>query len=116
MKRASGACERTTVVVLPTYNEIANFRTIAMEILSLSPSIRLLVIDNASPAGTGEEAERLAASSRHVTVIRRGGKLGLGSAYRQAFQMILKHTDADLKNPWGISFGPTNSLSLSCKV
>jgi dolichol-phosphate mannosyltransferase len=86
----------TTVVVLPTYNEIANFRTIAMEILSLSPSIRLLVIDDASPDGTGEEAERLAASSRHVTVIRRGGKLGLGSAYRQAFQMILKHTDADL--------------------
>ena len=85
-----------TVVILPTYNEIANFRSIATEILSLSPSIRLLVVDDASPDGTGEEAERLAASSRRVTVIRRSGKLGLGSAYRQAFQTILKHTDADL--------------------
>jgi dolichol-phosphate mannosyltransferase len=86
----------TTVVVLPTYNEIENFLSIATEILSLSPSIRLLVVDDASPDGTGEEAERLAASSKRVTVIRRGGKLGLGSAYRQAFQMILKDTDADL--------------------
>src|SRR4029078_13342815 len=82
----------TTVVVLPTYNEIANFRNIAMESLSLSPSSRPLFVDDASPDGTGEEAERLAASSRHVTVIRRGGKLGLGSAYRQAFQMILKES------------------------
>lgn len=84
-----------TVVVLPTYNEIANLRRIATEILSLSPSIALVIVDDASPDGTGEEAQRLAASEPRVTVIRRQGKLGLGSAYRQAFQAILRRTDAD---------------------
>jgi len=85
-----------TVVVLPTYNEIANLRGIVTEILKVSPAISLVIVDDASPDGTGEEAERLAASLGRVSVIRRRGKLGLGSAYRQAFQSILKGTDAEV--------------------
>ena len=85
-----------TVVIVPTYNEIANVRSLATEILSLSPAIRLLVVDDASPDGTGEEAERLAAAEPRITVIRRKGKLGLGSAYRHAFRTTLQSTDADL--------------------
>jgi dolichol-phosphate mannosyltransferase len=82
-------------VVLPTYNEIENFQRITSEILALSPAIRLVIVDDASPDGTGEAAVRLAASQPRVTVIRRQGKLGLGSAYRQAFRTILERTDAD---------------------
>jgi dolichol-phosphate mannosyltransferase len=82
------------VVVLPTYNEIANFPHITAEILSLSPSISLVIVDDGSPDGTGEAAVRLAASDPRVTVIRRPGKLGLGSAYRQAFQAVLKRKEA----------------------
>ena len=85
-----------TVVVLPTYNEIANLQRIVTDILTLSPTITLVVVDDASPDGTGVEAERLAGSLERLAVIRRQGKLGLGSAYRDAFQSILKGSDAEL--------------------
>ncbi|TAJ07865.1 MAG: polyprenol monophosphomannose synthase [Nitrospirae bacterium] len=85
-----------TVVIIPTYNEIANLARIAVEVLGLSPSISLVIVDDASPDGTGREADRLAASLRRVTVMHRRGKLGLGSAYRQAFKAVLQSTDAEL--------------------
>jgi dolichol-phosphate mannosyltransferase len=85
-----------TVIVLPTYNEIANLGRMAAELLALSPSITLLIVDDASPDGTGQEAERLAASLGRIAVLHRSGKLGLGSAYRQAFAAVLRHTDAEL--------------------
>jgi dolichol-phosphate mannosyltransferase len=80
-------------VVLPTYNEIDNVRRIAAELLVLSPAISLVIVDDGSPDGTGEEAERLAKAEPRVTVIRRPGKLGLGTAYRQAFRRVLERPE-----------------------
>ena len=51
-----------TVVIIPTYHEIANLSRLVPAVLAISSSIRLLVIDNALPDGTGRQAERLAAS------------------------------------------------------
>lgn len=86
-----------TVVVLPTYNERVNLPRMVEALLDLSPSISLLIVDDASPDGTGEEANRLAtASPGRVTVMHRPGKLGLGSAYRQAFAEVLRSTQAEL--------------------
>jgi dolichol-phosphate mannosyltransferase len=84
-----------TVVVIPTYNEIANLSRLVPEVLAISPSIRLLVVDDASSDGTGMEADRLVASSGRMDVIHRPGKLGLGSAYKQAFQTVLCTTGAE---------------------
>jgi dolichol-phosphate mannosyltransferase len=84
-----------TVVVIPTYNEIANLSRLVPEVLAISPSIRLLVVDDASSDGTGMEADRLVASLGRMDVIHRPGKLGLGSAYKQAFQTVLRTTGAE---------------------
>jgi dolichol-phosphate mannosyltransferase len=85
----------TTVVVIPTYNEITNLSRLVPEVLAISPSIRLLVVDDASSDGTGMEADRLVASLGRMDVIHRPGKLGLGSAYKQAFQTVLRTTGAE---------------------
>jgi len=84
-----------TVIVIPTYNEIANLSRLVPEVLAISPSIRLLVVDDASSDGTGMEADRLVASLGRMDVIHRPGKLGLGSAYKQAFQTVLRTTGAE---------------------
>ena len=84
-----------TVVVIPTYNEIENLSRLEPEVLAISPSIRLLVVDDASSDGTGMEADRLVATLGRMDVIHRPGKLGLGSAYKQAFQTVLRTTGAE---------------------
>jgi dolichol-phosphate mannosyltransferase len=80
------------LVVLPTYNEAANITTMLERIADAVPSASVLIVDDASPDGTADEAER--AASRlpiPVTVMRRSGKLGLGTAYRAGFQWGIDH-------------------------
>jgi dolichol-phosphate mannosyltransferase len=77
------------IVVIPTYNERDNLETLARQILSLDESIDLMVVDDNSPDGTGDLAERLAAETGRVSVLHRAGKLGLGSAYREGFARAL---------------------------
>ena len=77
------------VVVIPTYNERDNLERLARQILSQDQAIHLLVVDDNSPDGTGELADRLAAETSRVSVLHRAGKLGLGSAYREGFRLAL---------------------------
>lgn len=77
------------IVVIPTYNERDNLEKLARQVLSLNPALELLVVDDNSPDGTGEVAERLAAETGRVSVLHRKGKLGLGSAYREGFAKAL---------------------------
>ena len=77
------------IVVIPTYNERDNLERLARQILSQDPALELLVVDDNSPDGTGEVAERLAAETGRVRVLHRSGKLGLGSAYREGFARAL---------------------------
>ena len=82
-----------TVVVIPTYNEADNLPAITAELLSLGiDGLEMLVVDDASPDGTGQVADELA--QRHAgafNVIHRQGKLGLGTAYVQGFTWALEH-------------------------
>lgn len=84
------------VVVIPTYNEADNLSAITAEVLSLGLNgLEILVVDDASPDGTGQIAENLAQQyPGRVHVIHRTGKLGLGTAYIQGFTWALAH-DAD---------------------
>jgi dolichol-phosphate mannosyltransferase len=78
-----------TWVVLPTYNEIENLPQIAPAILEALPEATLLVVDDSSPDGTGELANRMALENSRVKVLHRAAKQGLGKAYTDGFQHAL---------------------------
>ncbi len=68
-------------VIIPTYNEAENLPKLVSALFSLPLDLRVLVVDDNSPDGTGAVADRLATESERVNVIHRDGKLGLRSAY-----------------------------------
>jgi len=93
------------LAVTPTYNERENLPDLAQALFEALPEARLLVVDDASPDGTGELADRMAAEDDRVAVLHRPGKLGLGSAYVEGFRQGLQygydlfvHLDADLSH------------------
>lgn len=79
-----------TWVVLPTYDEAENLRGITAAILEQLPAATVLVVDDASPDGTGELADRMAAEDSRVRVRHRPGKAGLGRAYLDGFRVALE--------------------------
>ena len=76
-------------VVLPTYNESENIARLLTQLRTVVPDGRLYVVDDNSPDGTGDIAERCAAELGGIEVIHRPGKQGLGSAYRQGFAYVI---------------------------
>ncbi|MBA2523274.1 MAG: polyprenol monophosphomannose synthase, partial [Solirubrobacterales bacterium] len=77
-------------VVLPTYNEADNLEPLVAAVLGAAPAgTGLLVVDDASPDGTGEIADRLGALDPRVSVLHRPTKEGLGPAYVAGFQRVL---------------------------
>ena len=78
-------------LVLPTYDEAPNIEAIVEAILAKMPaSSRVLIVDDNSPDGTGEIAERLAAGNEQIEVLRRPRKEGLGPAYVAGFRRALE--------------------------
>jgi glycosyltransferase involved in cell wall biosynthesis len=75
------------LVVLPTYNECENLEKVVAGVRQLGHDV--LIVDDASPDRTGEIADRLAAGDAGVRVLHRPRKLGLGSAYQDAFRLGL---------------------------
>jgi dolichol-phosphate mannosyltransferase len=95
-------------VVIPTYNEAENLPRLISRIFSLHlPDLKILIIDDNSPDGTGEIAARLGDENQgRITVLRRSGKLGLGSAYVMGFGKAIDdgaeavaQMDADFSHP-----------------
>jgi dolichol-phosphate mannosyltransferase len=76
-------------VVVPTYNERDNIESIVSRVRAAVPDADLLVVDDNSPDGTGEVADKLAAADSHVHVLHRPGKAGLGTAYITGFRWAL---------------------------
>jgi dolichol-phosphate mannosyltransferase len=79
------APDRRTLVIIPTYNERENLPIVLDRLFAEAPDVRVLVMDDNSPDGTGEVADEIAATDDRVRVQHRAGKLGLGSAYLQGF-------------------------------
>ena len=77
-------------VVIPTYNECDNIIRIIPEVLAQDPRISILVVDDNSPDGTGDVVAEMAESDSRILLLRRAGKLGLGSAYREGFRIALQ--------------------------
>jgi dolichol-phosphate mannosyltransferase len=93
------------LVVLPTYDEAANIETVLRRVRTALPDGGVLVVDDGSPDGTADIAERVGAEIGGVHVLRRREKAGLGSAYRAGFRWGLDQgwdamveMDADLSH------------------
>ena len=80
-----------TLVIIPTYNESENIAPLIDQLLALPCALEVLVVDDNSPDGTGLLVEERKRSEPRVHLIRRPGKLGLGSAYRDGFRFALEH-------------------------
>ena len=95
-----------TLVVVPTYNERENVEKLCGEILDLGKRIEVLVVDDNSPDGTGELVKSLSSEQPRVHLLRRPGKLGLGTAHIAGFRWALQRDydlvvtmDADFSHP-----------------
>ena len=80
----------TTLVIIPTYNEVENLPLIVGRVLDATPEVDVLVVDDNSPDGTGEKADELANAHPEVHVLHRRGKEGLLAAYRAGFRWGLE--------------------------
>jgi dolichol-phosphate mannosyltransferase len=96
---------RKALVVVPTYNERANLPVLVAGLMAL-PNVRVLVVDDQSPDGTGEVAEALASEyAGRVSVLHRTGKKGFGRSYIDGIKHVLNEPvdvlcqmDADLSH------------------
>lgn len=77
-------------MVVPTFNEAANIDWILGRLRAAEPEVDVLVVDDSSPDGTGEIADRLAAADPRVQVLHRRAKGGLGAAYLAGFDWALR--------------------------
>ncbi len=95
-----------TLVTIATYNEIENLPRLVEEILRAVPQVEILVIDDASPDGTGQWCDRRAGEDSRLHCLHREGKLGLGTAtvagmqyaIQQGYKYVL-NLDADFSHP-----------------
>jgi apolipoprotein N-acyltransferase len=101
----AGGGEPRVLVVLPTYNEKDTIRPVLDGVLAVGENIDVLVIDDGSPDGTGDDVARVAETEPRVRLLRRPGKQGLASAYMTGFRTgveegydVVVEMDADLSH------------------
>lgn len=94
-----------TLIVTPTYNERDNLESFLRGVFQFLPETHVLIVDDGSPDGTGALADEIAARDARVRVMHRPKKMGLGSAYMDAFRRALGENyevvfemDADLSH------------------
>jgi len=78
------------LVIIPTYNEKENIEKIVPAALAADPILSVLIVDDNSPDGTGQIADRMAAENKRIFVLHREKKSGLGQAYLAGFKWGLK--------------------------
>jgi dolichol-phosphate mannosyltransferase len=97
------------LVVVPTYNEAENLPEVVRRLHDAAPEVHLLVVDDASPDGTGELADELAADLPWMSVLHRPGKAGLGAAYRAGFAWgLAREHDAFVEMDADLSHDPAD--------
>lgn len=77
------------LVIVPTYNESENIRTLLRSVLDADARLDVLVVDDNSPDKTGDLVESIRQTEPRVHLLRRPGKMGLGTAYRDGFRWAL---------------------------
>lgn len=84
------------LVIIPTYNEKDNIVPLITELLSTAPDLEILIVDDNSPDGTGELALAMSRQENRVHLLQRPSKMGLGSAYLDAFGKALAMENVSL--------------------
>ena len=79
-----------TLIIIPTYNEGENLPNLLDAIFEVNDAVHILVVDDNSPDGTGDFADKKATEDSRVHVLHREGKLGLGTAYIAGFKWALE--------------------------
>ncbi len=104
MTSSTPAASATTVILVPTYNEAKNLKNFVLRVESMIPA-DILIIDDASPDGTGDLTEALQATHPRLRLLRRPGKDGIGNAYKAGIRWVLERDyqtilmmDADLSH------------------
>jgi dolichol-phosphate mannosyltransferase len=101
-----------SIVVIPTYNEADNIESLIKSINEQVPDMHILIVDDNSPDGTSNIVEKIMENDNRVHLIKRSGKMGLGTAYCEGFKYCLEkgydaicemdadfsHDPAELKN------------------
>lgn len=77
------------LIIVPTYNERENIPSLISQVLDKDPRIEMLIVDDNSPDGTGDLVEGIGRGEPRVHLLRRPGKMGLGTAYRDGFRWAL---------------------------
>jgi dolichol-phosphate mannosyltransferase len=79
-----------TLIVIPTYNEVENIGLILRAVLEQTPvEVEVLVVDDGSPDGTSQKVEEVVRDNPRVHLMKRKGKMGLGTAYVAGFKWAL---------------------------
>ncbi len=108
-----------SLVIIPTYNEIENIESIIRKVFSLPKSFDILIVDDGSPDGTGQQVENLQKEfPTNLFLEKRTGKLGLGTAYIHGFRYALnKKYDYIFEMDADFSHNPDDLVHLydSCK-
>ncbi|MFN8360928.1 MAG: polyprenol monophosphomannose synthase [Candidatus Kapaibacterium sp.] len=78
------------IVVIPTYNERGNIEKIIAAVLHAAPEIHMLIVDDNSPDGTAALVEAMMEKDNRIRLLKRAGKLGLGTAYCEGFTLALQ--------------------------
>ncbi|MBI4666939.1 MAG: polyprenol monophosphomannose synthase [Nitrospinae bacterium] len=81
--------EQKVLIIIPTYNEMENIENLLRAIHGEVPAAHILVVDDNSPDGTSGLVENIMAGDPRVKLLKRAGKLGLGSAYIAGFKYAL---------------------------
>lgn len=79
------------LVIIPTYNESQNIGIIVPQVLAKDRAIDVLIVDDNSPDGTGQIADKMVAENNRIKVIHRQEKSGLGTAYKRGFKYALEN-------------------------
>lgn len=80
-----------TIVIIPTYNEIANIHKMLETLDRLHPTLNVLIIDDGSPDGTADVIKKFQEQKKNLHLLQRTGKLGLGTAYIKGFRWALEN-------------------------
>jgi dolichol-phosphate mannosyltransferase len=100
--------------IIPTYNEAENLAGLFSALFALPLDIRILIVDDNSPDGTGQLADKLAGRDLRISVIHRAGKLGLGTAYLAGFRTLLDQgADAILQMDADLSHDPARIIEMA---
>ena len=83
--------EKKALIIFPTYNEKENIEQITGAVLAQDERVHVLIVDDNSPDGTGQIADRMAADNPRINALHREKKSGLGTAYIHGFKWAIAH-------------------------